>query len=99
MKKIPGLNDDAVQEALRAHFAASPSGKAQLPSNPDEIRGSVTLEDIARTFDLDPGKILETAGWPADSPRDRPIKEVGAALGKEVSEIRAAVAALKKGAK
>ena len=98
MKKIPGLNDDAVQEALRAHFAASPSGKAQLPSNPDEIRGSVTLEEISRTFDLDPGKILEAAGWPADSPRDRPIKEVGAALGKEVSEIRAAVAALKKGA-
>jgi len=100
MKKIPGLNDETVRDALAAHFAAASAvGSAGAPvtiGNPEEIRGAATLEDVARAFDLDPSKILETAGWPPDVPRDKPLKEIGSSLGKDVSEIRSAVIALQK---
>ncbi len=103
MKKIPGVNDEAVREALAAHFAtASSGGSTGAPAkiaNPEEIRGTATLNDVAQAFSLDPSKILETAGWPGDSPRDKPLKEIGASLGKEVSEIRSAVTTLREGTK
>ena len=91
-------DDEAFREALRKWFEdgkeapkAEPSGK--LP-NPDEIRGSMTMEEVASTFGVDGRAVFEKAGWPADSPADKPLKEIAGALGREVSEIREAVKAL-----
>jgi len=51
----------------------------------------MTLRQVAQTYGLEGRKILEKAGWPADLPPDKPLKEIAAEIGKEVSEIRSAV--------
>jgi len=91
-------DDEAFREALRKWFekekrasGTEPPGK--LP-NPDEIRGSMTMAEVASTYGVDGRGVFEKAGWPADSPTDKPLKEIAGALGREVSEIREAVKAL-----
>jgi len=98
-KPIKEITDDeAFRDALRKWFGkekgtsgTEPPGK--LP-NPDEIRGSMTMEEVASTYGVDGRGVFEKAGWPPDSPVDRPLKEIAGTLGREVSEIREAVKAL-----
>jgi hypothetical protein len=62
--------------------------------NPDEIKGSMTMEEVASTYGVEGSAVFEKAGWPSDLPLDKPLKEIATDLGKEVSEIREAVKAL-----
>lgn len=54
----------------------------------------MSMQEVASTYGLEGKAVYEKAGWPADLPMDKPLKEIAAELGKEVSEIREAVAAL-----
>lgn len=109
MKKLDGVNDEAVKNALVAYFTSLesreiPQGQttgqsgstSTPPPNPDSIRGSMTLLDVGSTFGLDPAAILAEAHWPKESSLERPLKELAAESGKEVQEIRDAVSRLLK---
>lgn len=91
-------DDEAFREALKTWFsskeAPSTAEKPKTPPSPDEIRGSMSMQEVASTYGLEGKAVYEKAGWPADLPMDKPLKEIAAELGKEVSEIREAVAAL-----
>ncbi len=95
-KPIKEITDDeAFRETLRAWFAARKESPAPVPPpspvNPEEIKGSMTLRQVAETYGVEERRILEKAGWPLDLPSDRPLKDLAAELGKEVAEIRQAV--------
>ena len=99
MKKMGGVNDEVLKEQLKEYFAAHPavpSSAPQVPNNPDEIKGSLTLEEVASGYGLDSAVILKKAGWPEDTPRKIPLKDAGKAIGRETSDIRAAVRELLK---
>ena len=98
-KPIKEITDDeAFREALAAWFAAQKESPAPAPPsspvNPDEIKGSMTMEEVASTYGVEGSAVFEKAGWPSDLPLDKPLKEIATDLGKEVSEIREAVKAL-----
>lgn len=89
-------DDEAFRKALADWFAARKESQTETLSprpslNPEEIKGTMTLRQVAQTYGLEGRKILEKAGWPADLPPDKPLKEIAAEIGKEVSEIRSAV--------
>lgn len=88
-------DDEAFREALAEWFAAEKGSPAETKPtgapNPDEIKGSMTMKEVASTYGLDSAAVFEKAGWPGELPEDKPLKEIAAELGKEVSEIREAV--------
>ncbi len=52
------------------------------------------MEQVASTYGLDAATVFEKAGWPGELPADKPLREIAAELGRDVSEIREAVKAL-----
>lgn len=94
LKKIEGVDDEAVREKLRAYLeeqggSETPAPTPSLP--PDQIRGSMTLNQVAQAYGLEPSAILEKAGWPQDAPLGIPLKELKDLYGQEVESIRQAV--------
>jgi len=88
-------DDEAFRETLAEWFAAEKDSPAETKPmevpNPDEIKGSMTMEQVASTWGLDAAAVFEKAGWPGELPADKPLKEIATELGKDVSEIREAV--------
>lgn len=98
LKKMEGVNDEELKEKLRIWFAARPAPPAaSVPANPDEIKGSLTLNAVAEGYGLAGADILARAGWPADTAGDIPLKDAAKAIGRETSDIRAAVKELLQG--
>ncbi|NLB83233.1 MAG: 4Fe-4S binding protein [Synergistaceae bacterium] len=92
LKKMEGVNDEELKEKLRVWFAARPATPAgSVPVNPDEIKGSLTLDDVAAGYGLTGPEILAKAGWPADTAGNIPLKDAAKAIGRETSDIRTAV--------
>ncbi|NCB17980.1 MAG: hypothetical protein EOM65_17635 [Synergistales bacterium] len=100
VKKIDGVNDEILKEDLKAFFAANPAEAPapvkEVPANPDELKGSFTLDEVSAGYGLDGAEILKEAGWPADTPRNISLKDAGTPLGREPSDIRTAVKELLK---
>ena len=98
-KPIKEITDDeAFREALAKWFASEKGSPAETKPtgapNPDEIKGSMKMEQVASTYGLDAATVFEKAGWPGELPADKPLREIAAELGRDVSEIREAVKAL-----
>ncbi|WP_448807710.1 4Fe-4S binding protein [Aminobacterium mobile] len=98
LKKIEGVDDEEVRGALSLYFeqkgiplaTTGETPSKNLP-NPDEIKGSVTLQTISQTYNIPAEKILEEAGWPLDASRDKALKELAVLYNSEVSVIREAI--------
>jgi hypothetical protein len=95
VKSIEGIDDEEIREKLRVYLESSDERQPATPpvsSLPtDQIRGSMTLDQVADSYGLSPGVILEKTGWPADAPRDIPLKELKDLYGGEVENVREAV--------
>ncbi|MDO9508638.1 MAG: 4Fe-4S binding protein [Thermovirgaceae bacterium] len=98
LKKIEGVNDEELLEKIKTSLESNiKSAPASLtPPNPDEIKGSMTMQEISKTWNLEGVKVFETAGWPADTRQDVPLKTLEGELGKSVTDIREAVKKLSK---
>jgi len=100
VKQMEGVNDEELKERLKVYFAENPAKapapKAVMPSNPDELKGSVTLFEIAEGYGLDAEVILEKAGWPADTAKDIKVRDAAQVLGRDTTDIRNAVKELLK---
>ena len=94
VKKIDGVDDHELTERIGLYLKerGEKSPRAlKSPPNPDEIRGSLTLEELAALYGLDVAAILEGASWPSDAPHDVPLKELKELYGTELDVVRDAV--------
>ncbi|MHB8995521.1 MAG: 4Fe-4S binding protein [Armatimonadota bacterium] len=62
-----------------------------VAADPDNIRGFMTLNQLAEVFEIPAQDIITAATLPAETPLDRPIKDIVKPLGRETDEIRDAV--------
>lgn len=67
------------------------TGEARSPEN---IRGFMTLQQIADLFGLEADRLREAAGLPPGTALDQPVKAIMAAAGREPEEIREVVKSL-----
>lgn len=97
LKRMEGVDDEAVKAKVGAYLKARETSRDAKAPNPEEIKGSQTLAEVAEIYRLKPEEILETAGWPVEMAKEaeNPLKEMAARVGSEVSAIRAAVRKLK----
>nr|WP_245522620.1 4Fe-4S binding protein [Thermanaerovibrio velox] len=95
LKKLPGVDDEKVKVLLRAYLASAPKSRKGV-LDPDSIKGSQTLEEVASVYGLEVTRILKAAGWPEDleGARGLPLKELARRAGSEVSKIREAIKTL-----
>jgi NapH/MauN family ferredoxin-type protein len=100
IKQMEGVNDEELKEQLKVYFAANPATapepKTVVPSNPDELKGSFTLAEVASGYGLEISAILEKAGWPADADPNVKMRDVANTIGRDSSDIRNAVKELLK---
>lgn len=98
LKNIEGINDEELLEKIRDSLERTPGADPAFPtpSNPDEIRGSMTMQEISKTWDIEGEKVFEAAGWPADTKQDISLKTLAEELDKSVTDIREAVKKLLK---
>ncbi len=100
VKNVEGVDDEVLKENLKEGLGTRPSSETSQPSHilpPDEIKGSMTMNEIATTYGVDGKKVFEKAGWPVESDPEISIKTVAHELGKEVQEIRNSIKDLLKG--
>jgi hypothetical protein len=91
VKEIEGVDDETLRENLsEALEAGTPPGQESAP-NPDELRGSVTMEEIEQIYGVDGQELFRKAGWPADGDKAAKLKDLAEEHGKEVGEIREAL--------
>lgn len=91
VKEIEGVDDEALRENLSETLeAGTPPGQGSAP-NPDELRGSVTMEEIEQIYGIDGQELFRKAGWPADGDKAAKLKDLAEEHGKEVGEIREAL--------
>jgi ferredoxin len=105
VKEIPGVNDEELREMLFHYFEEHAPGfqeivrpvppGAELP-NPEEIKGSMTAQEIATLYGLSAEELFKTAGWPEESDPQRPLKDIAREQNAEVSTFRDAVRELLK---
>jgi ferredoxin len=95
IKRIEGVDDEKLKEALRGYLASKPARPA-ASWDPEAIRGTHTLTDVASKYGVDIREVLKRAGWPGDlaSSSNVPLKDLAARVGGEVSQIREAVKAI-----
>ncbi len=105
VKEIPGVNDEEMREALFRYFEEhSEEVQESLPSvapgaalpNPEEIKGSMTAQEVAALYGLSAQELFKTAGWPEESDPNRPLKDIAREQNAEVSTFRDAVRELLK---
>lgn len=91
LKKLEGVDDEEVREKLRDYLEKDEREAPPSSLPPDQIRGSMTLEQVAASYNLEASVILKRAGWPEEAPQDVPLKELKGLYGLEVEAIRQAV--------
>ena len=104
MKSV-GREVDEVREALAKQMGA-PRGSPRPPAPPptdepppadqepslQEIKGTMTLAEVETMFGVPADALLRDLSLPSDTPTDVPLKQIMQPLGREVQEVRQAVA-------
>jgi polyferredoxin len=80
---------DRVREIVRAHLTGKPA-KRPAASN-TEVRGSMTLNEIALKTGVSKGRILKTLGLPSDIDGRVPVREWVHERGESIQDLRDAV--------
>lgn len=102
VKEIEGVNDEELKEMIRVNLLSGTSTEEKevtIPSQvtpPDEIKGSMTMEQVSLTYGIDGKAVFERAGWPSESDPAKTLKTLAQEMGREVQEIRDAVKELIK---
>lgn len=98
LKEIEGVDDEEVKDHLAQYLQITSGNSISRPAsnNPDEIRGSMTMEEISKTFGLEGKDIFRRAGWPEDTHQDTKLKGIADEQDLEIQSIREAVSELLK---
>jgi len=105
VKEIPGVHDEELREMLFHYFEEHGPGLQEIVRpvppgeelpNPEEIKGSMTASEVATLYGLSAPELFKAAGWPEESDPTRPLKDIAAEQGAEVSTFRDGVRELLK---
>ncbi len=95
VKKLEGIDDEDIREKIRLYLETERQENAPAPTHsslpPDQIRGSMTLDQVAQSYGIPPDRILEETDWPEETPHDVPLRELKGLYGGEVEKLREAV--------
>lgn len=97
VKEIESVDDEELKEKIREKLLPGTSTEekeAVTPSeapHPDEIKGSMTMEQVSMTYGVDGKEVFERAGWPVESDPSKTLKTLAGETGREVQEIRDAL--------
>ena len=91
IKKIPGVDDEELKDSLRQYIEKSHGGEIDKLLNPQEMRGSVTLNDIASEYMVDIKDLVSELKLDGNVDLNVPVKDLFKPLGREVQEVRDAV--------
>jgi polyferredoxin len=85
-----------VISAVLLPFGAA-MGQVQGGKSPDEIRGSTTLAEIARDYQVPPSHLIERLKLPPDTSRDEPLKSLKDRHGFQMDAVRGFVSEYRSG--
>ena len=95
-----GREVEEIREVVAERMAqgAGPPASGEVDAAPDpsssEIKGTMTLAQVEEMFGVSASDLVASLDLPADTETDRPLKEIMKPLGREVAEVRDAVARL-----
>lgn len=89
IKKLPGVNDEEVKDALRKYIKdREKRDSREKLLNPQELKGSITLNEICADYSIKSQLLLEKLGLPSETDMNVPVKDILKPLGREVQEVR-----------
>ncbi len=94
IKKIPGVDDEALKDALREYIQKRVEVTDKILPNPQEMTGSVSFNQISSEYMVDIKELLSALGLDENINIDVPVKDIMKPLGREVQEIRDSVKSL-----
>lgn len=94
IKKLPGVDDEELKEALRGYIQKKEKVTDKGLPNPQEMRGSVSFNEIISEYKLDKKELLSELGLDESIDMDAKVKDILKSLGREAQEVRDAVQSL-----
>ncbi|MDD2350962.1 MAG: 4Fe-4S binding protein [Synergistaceae bacterium] len=91
IKKIPGVNDEELKDALREYMQINSVSVTDRLPNPQEMRGSVTLNEISSEYMVGIKDLISELGLDGNVDLNIPVKDIFKSLGREVQEVREAI--------
>mgnify|MGYP000994320075 FL=1 len=95
IKKLPGVDDEELKESLREYIEKSRGSESDKLSDPQEMRGSLTLNEIASEYMVGIKDLIGELDLDDKVDLNLPVKDLLKPLGREVQEVRDAVQKLK----
>ena len=95
IKKLPGVDDEELKESLREYIEKSRGSESDKLSDPQEMRGSLTLNEIASEYMVSIKDLIGELDLDDNVDLNLPVKDLLKPLGREVQEVRDAVQKLK----
>jgi len=94
------LGETLAQDAEEPQAPEGPEAGAESADgapDPQAIKGTMTFDEVAETFGVETGTLLESLGLPADTPTGKPIAPIMKGQGREVQEVRDTVGEMQAG--
>ncbi|MDD4160468.1 MAG: 4Fe-4S binding protein [Synergistaceae bacterium] len=91
IKKLPGVNDEELKEALREYLQKNDGGANNSLPNPQEMRGSITINQISAEYMIDIKDLIRELRLDENVDVNVPLKDLLKPMGREVQEVRDAV--------
>ena len=91
IKKIPGVDDEELKNALREYMQKNSGSVTDRLPNPQEMRGSVTLNEISSEYMVGIKDLISELGLDGNVDLNIPVKDILKPLDREVQEVRDAI--------
>ena len=91
IKKIPGVDDEELKDALREYMQKNIGSVTNRLSNPQEMRGSITFNQISSEYMVDIKDLIRELGLDGNVDLNLQVKDILKPLGREVQEVRDAI--------
>ena len=91
IKKIPGVDDEELKDALREYMQKNIGSVTNRLSNPQEMRGSITFNQISSEYMVDIKDLIRELGLDGNVDLYLQVKDILKPLGREVQEVRDAI--------
>ena len=91
IKKIPGVDDEELKDSLRKYMQKNSGSVINKLSNPQEMKGSITLNQISSEYMVDIKDLISELGLDGNIDLNLPVKDILKPLDREVQEVRDAI--------
>lgn len=91
IKKLPGVDDEELKEALREYMKNNEVWTNKRLPNPQEMRGSISFNQISAEYMIDIKDLISELGLDGNIDLNLPVKDILKPLDREVQEVRDAI--------